>query len=230
MGGLPRKAGSGLGALALRPYYEVRPEDPEARETLNRLVGFDVAETERRGWDWIERHAPRKSPGPGHGGAVSIPDPADGEPIEITKARALASELNNALLNLKFMYGPERTAERRWKSALRALAEAIEAFLPYAAVREHETSFFASRVSPGGSDRYDEIAARTAKIRAIARGLGTRVGIAQTQIGGYREDPLPGLEQKKPHRNFLARLCARLSLAGFTYAEIGEDNDGDNTE
>jgi len=65
----------------------------------------------------------------------SIPGFVAGESGETTKARALAGELTGSLMSLKSMYGPERTAGRRWYAALEDLTKALEAFVPFAQVR-----------------------------------------------------------------------------------------------
>jgi hypothetical protein len=206
----------------VRPYFEVRPDDPEARDALNKLVGFDVHETEKRGWAWLEARTARKRDEWTGEEALSIPEPVVGEEIELTKVRAVEAELTNAIANLKFMNGPERTAGKRWNGALVDLMKAIDQFLPYARVRATEDSYFAGKVSPGGRDRYDAIHTSTVEIGQFADALAMKAKEAQTKIATYQGDPLPGLEPKKPHRNFLAQLCARLSLAGFTFPEIGD--------
>lgn len=221
MGGQKRKRGAGR-TTALRPYYEVRSDEPEAREALNKLVGFDVGEMARRGWEWIEARAPRKWNESADCETVSIPGFVAGESVEVTKARALIGELTGSLMSLKSMHGPERTAGRRWNDALGTLLEALEAFMPFAQVRGHETSFFASKVSPGGRAHYDAVHAQTVRIAAIAEDLAATARLAQTKITTYKDDPLPGLQKRKPHRTFLAQICTRLSLAGFTLAEIGD--------
>ena len=195
----------------LTPYYFA---NDETRAAVDKMVGFDTREMKKRGWAWLVESGYytkddlgnlRRTPG------------SQEETDETKKPRAL-EKMIHGIASLEHMYGPERLGGRRWSHALIELVAALDAFLPFATIRDQEDSFFAGRANKG----YDDVYALTRDVRERAESLVTKAREARGKITFYEDDPLPGLDAKKPHLNYLASLEARLSLAGFSNPEIAD--------
>jgi hypothetical protein len=196
--------------------------EAETDAALSKLVGFDVAGTRERFWEWLADNGfgtriYAASLGRNIVADVQVPKKSPSEKPLVVKARAILNE-THSLSTLAHMYGPERLAGRRWHRALADLIRALGDFVPRAAIREAEDSFFASRESSGHYRR--RVLSVTGRLVGTAGMLKRLARTAQRRILVYENDPLPAFGSGQPNQRFLARLETRLSLEGFQPAEL----------
>jgi hypothetical protein len=210
-----RKKPSASKATPVEPYCPAAPGD-RLRDEIRSLIGFDIGNVQERGWAWLLRHGFLRKDELGNLIGVQHDDRPT---LNRAKADAL-SDVLRGLSSTDFMYAPERLAGRRWHAALSAAAAALESFVPYARARSTEDSYFAGRTTGGG---HDAVVAVTTDVQASAERLLARMKEAAAQIITYEGDPLPGLEEgRRPHRAYLGKLEAILSVAGFSYRQIAD--------